>query len=203
VTPLKQVLVVDDDPDLLAVVSLSLTALGGYKIESCNSSEKAVEAARSFAPDLILLDVMMPGLDGFGVLRALREVGETESIPVVFMSAHSDRQQIAEYVTLGSLGVITKPFDPIALPGVLEDFWVLHSRRRMDAHQREFEGLRRSYIRELADKMATMRTAATALAEGGWDRSRVELLAHGTHGSAWCGGSPPARGAHAGTRPPG
>jgi two-component system, OmpR family, response regulator len=179
--PLKRVLVIDDDPDLLAVVSLALTALGGYVVETCDSPFDAVEAARGFGPDLILLDVMMRGLDGFGVLKAMREVTATSGTPVVFVSAHADRKQIAQYESLGCLGVIAKPFDPVALPETLEQLWALHAQLRMEAHQREFEALRQAYIGELAEKMAAMQAAAVALATGGWDRPALESLAHLAH----------------------
>ena len=179
--PLKRVLVIDDDPDLLAVVSLALTALGGYVVETCDSPFDAVAAARGFGPDLILLDVMMRGLDGFGVLKDMGEVAATSGTPVVFISAHADRRQIAQYESLGCLGVIPKPFDPVALSETLEQLWALHAQLRMEAHQREFEALRRAYIGELAEKMAAMQAAAVALATGGWDRPSLETLAHLAH----------------------
>ncbi len=179
--PLKRIFVVDDDPDLLAVVSLALTALGGYVVETCDSPFDAVEAALGFGPDLILLDVMMRGLDGFGVLKAMGEVTATSGTPVVFMSAHADRRQIAQYEKQGCLGVIPKPFDPVALPETLEQLWALHAQLRMEAHQKEFEALRRAYISELAEKMAAMQAAAAILAREGWDRSVVESVAHLAH----------------------
>jgi len=178
--PLKQILVVDDDPDLLAVASLALTALGGYTVETCASSAEAVEVARGFGPDLVLLDVMMPGVDGFGVLGAMREVAVTSHTPVVFMTAKVDRQQVARHEGQ-CLGVIRKPFDPAALPDKLEAFWKLHGRRRVEAHQREFESLRRTYVMELPDKMEAMQAIAAELAAGGWDRARLESLSHLAH----------------------
>jgi two-component system OmpR family response regulator len=178
--PLKQILVVDDDPDLLAVASLALTALGGYTVETCASSAEAVEMARCFGPDLVLLDVMMPGLDGFGVLGAMREVAATSGTPVVFMTAQADRHQTAQHEGR-CLGVIRKPFDPAGLPDKLEEFWKLHGRRRVEAHQREFETLRRTYMGELPDKIAAMHDAAAALAASGWDRAKLETLCHLAH----------------------
>jgi CheY-like chemotaxis protein len=165
----------------LAVVSLALTALGGYAVETCDSPFEAVERARGFGPDLILLDVMMRGLDGFGVLKAMGEVSATSGTPVVFISAHADRRQIAQYERLGCLGVIAKPFDPVALPETLEQLWALHAQLCVEAHQKEFEALRRAYIGELAEKMAAMQAAAEALATEGWDRTVLESLSHLAH----------------------
>ncbi len=186
--PLKQILVIDDDPDVLAVASLALTELGGYTVETCESSAEAIEAVRGFGPDLVLLDVSMPGLDGFGVLSAMRGVPATSSTPVVFITAQAEPQRIAEHEDRGCLGVIQKPFDPVALPDRLEEFWKLHGRRRVETHQREFESLRRTYIGELPDKIAAMQEAAAALAADGWDRTRVLLLSQLAHRMAGSSG---------------
>jgi len=185
--PLKQILVVDDDPDLLAVASLALTALGGYTVETCGAPTEAIEAARGFGPDLVLLDVAMPGLSGFEVLSALRDVPATSGTPVVFMTAQPDPRRLPLDQDRACLGVIRKPFDPAALPDRLEEFWRLHGRRRVEAHQREFESLRRVYAAELPEKIEAMQLAATELATVGWDRDRLEglsQLAHRMAGSA-------------------
>jgi len=179
--PLKQVLVVDDDADLLAVVSLALGALGGYTVETCSLPRAAAETARAFGPDLVLLDVMMPELDGYGVLQALREQPATGQLAVVMMSAQADQRETAYYLSAGCTGVIRKPFDPIGLPARLEEFWEVHCQKRAQSHQVEFELLRRAYIGELAEKMNAMQAAAAQLAAAGWDRSVLESLARLAH----------------------
>jgi two-component system, OmpR family, response regulator len=179
--PLKRVLVVDDDADLLAVVSLALGGLGGLAVETCSCPLAAVEIARECGPDLVLLDLMMPTLDGFSVLRGLRENPSTGSLPVVLMSAQADMRQRSQYEAMGCVGVIRKPFDPVALPARLEELWEAHWDARISAHQAEFEGLRLAYIGELSEKMAAMQAAASQLAAVGWDRSVVESLAHLAH----------------------
>src|SRR5262249_42085899 len=163
-------------PDLLAVASLALSTLGGYTVETCGSSAEAIEAARCFAPDLVLLDVAMPGLDGYQVLSAMRDVPATSGTPVVFMTAHADPRKVPVREDRACLGVIAKPFDPAALPDRLEEFWRLHGRRRVEAHQREFESLRRTYVAEVPEKIAAMQAAASALADAGWDHGRLEVL---------------------------
>jgi CheY-like chemotaxis protein len=184
---LKQILIVDDDPDLLDVVSLALTGLGGYTVQCCGVAEEAVEMALGFEPDLILLDVMMPGLDGYGVLKGMRDTAATRTIPIVFMSAQADRARMAADEALGCLGIIAKPFDPVGLPETLEDFWVLHRQRRVEAHNREFELLRRAYVGELTERLGAMQGAAAALAADGWDKAVLESIskmAHRIAGSA-------------------
>jgi two-component system OmpR family response regulator len=178
---LKHVLVVDDDPDLLAVVSLSLTALGGYAVDTCGTAADALDMVRRGRPDLVMLDNMMPGQNGLAVLSALRAAPDIGTTPVVLMSAQIDHHQIARYESLGFLGVIPKPFDPVALPEVLEELWKVHHRRRVEVHQKEFESLRRAYIDELGAKMDAMKAAAATLATEGWNRSVLESLAHMTH----------------------
>jgi CheY-like chemotaxis protein len=185
---LKRILVVDDDPDLLAVVSLALTALGGFEVLTCASSRDALDTAAREEPDLILLDIMMPGVDGFGVLRALREGEATAGIPIVMMSAAVRPQDTPGYQALGCIGLVAKPFDPSALPGKLEGLWGQHAERRREAHGREFESLRRAYVGELADKLRAMNDAAAALVSGGWDRARLEALFHLVHRMAGSSG---------------
>jgi CheY-like chemotaxis protein len=121
--PLKRILFVEDDPDVQTVVSLSLSGLGGFVVEVCGSAREALQAAPSFGPDLILLDVMMPGTDGIGAFHALREIPETAATPVVFITARARPDEVARYQALGSLGVITKPFDPGSLPKTLLELW--------------------------------------------------------------------------------
>jgi CheY-like chemotaxis protein len=185
---LKRILVVDDDPDLLAVVSLALTALGGFDVLTCASSRDALDMAEREDPDLILLDIMMPDVDGFGVLRSLREGNATAAIPIVMMSAAVRPQDTPGYKSLGCIGLIAKPFDPAALPQKLERLWGAHVERRQEAHRREFERLRRVYLGELAEKLRTMEETAASLVSGGWDRARLEVLYHVVHRMAGSSG---------------
>lgn len=121
--PLARLLVVEDDPDILEIARLSLSVVGGYEVETCTSGARAVAAACRFRPDLILLDVMMPGCDGPQTLRALRAATETAGIPVVFMTARVDAGQVAAFRALGAIDVLFKPFDPMGLPGALRAAW--------------------------------------------------------------------------------
>jgi len=120
---LRRILVVEDDPDIQTVAELALSAIGGFTVEVCGSGREALDKAPAFQPDLILLDVMMPGMDGPTTLLALRELAETSRTPVVFMTARAQPREVARYRELGSLDVITKPFEPGDLAAALRRIW--------------------------------------------------------------------------------
>lgn len=184
---LSRILLVDDDPDIRDVATLALRT-SGYSVEPCASAREALDRAPTFRPDLILLDVWMPGTDGLGALAALREMEATAATPVVFMTG-VQMDEIDRYRELGScLGVIAKPFDPTALPARLEALWGRRHGRRAEIHLEEFETLRRLYLGKLPETIAEMRAAAALLAEEGWDRSTLESLRHLVHRMAGSSG---------------
>ena len=120
---LNRILYVEDEPDIQTVARLSLETLGGFTLEVCSSGEEALARAPLFRPELILLDVMMPGMDGPTTLKRLREIPEVAGVPVVFMTAKAQPQEIQHFKDLGALGVITKPFDPMTLPSDVRALW--------------------------------------------------------------------------------
>ena len=125
-TMLKRVLFVEDDPDIQTVARMALEAVGGFKVLGCSSGAEALERVEAFAPDLILLDVMMPGMDGMETLRALRllpRIGGIAAVPVVFMTASAQAQDVSEYRAAGAVDVIAKPFDPMTLPATVRSIW--------------------------------------------------------------------------------
>ena len=121
--PLTRILLVDDEPDIRSIACLSLEAVGGYNIESCSNGDEAIEIARQFTPELILMDVMMPGKDGPAVLSDLRQIESLKKIPIVFMTARVQNQEVKEYMSVGAAGVIIKPFDPMNLPHQIGEIW--------------------------------------------------------------------------------
>jgi|TARA_Y100000031_G_scaffold62776_1_gene70636 CheY-like chemotaxis protein len=120
---LNRILHVDDEPDIREVAKLALEGVGGFTVEACASGEEACEVAPRFKPDLILLDVMMPIMDGPSTLRALRDDDETAQIPIVFMTAKVQKLEIAEFKKLGAIDVIEKPFDPMTLSDQVKAIW--------------------------------------------------------------------------------
>jgi len=112
---LNKVLYVEDDPDIRAIAELALQDVGGFNAALCSSGQQALRVAPEFGPDLILLDVMMPEMDGPETMRRLRVLDATRSTPVIFMTARIQSSEIEEYLALGAIGVIPKPFDPMTL----------------------------------------------------------------------------------------
>lgn len=129
---LGRILLVEDDPDIQAVAQLALVAVGGFQVRICGSGQEALASGPDFGPDLILLDVMMPEMDGPATLSALRRLPQTSATPVIFMTAKAQRHEIAAYQSLGAIGVITKPFDPMTLSSTLVQIWKAHHERRAD-----------------------------------------------------------------------
>ncbi|MFO1390330.1 response regulator [Cellvibrio sp.] len=120
---LDKILYVEDDPDIQAIAVMVLDAISGFTLLACSSGAEAVSKAVAFNPDLILLDVMMPGMDGPETLQALRKLPEFTHTPVVFMTAKVQPQEVQDYLALGAVGVIAKPFDPMTLADQLREIW--------------------------------------------------------------------------------
>ncbi|HSN97695.1 MAG TPA: response regulator [Candidatus Nanopelagicales bacterium] len=109
------VLLVDDDADIRTIGSLALGDVGGWRTLLASSGQEAIELAVVERPDVVLLDVMMPEMDGPSVLVALQGRAETSAIPVIFMTAKAQKHELSRFRSLGATGVITKPFDPMQL----------------------------------------------------------------------------------------
>jgi CheY-like chemotaxis protein len=120
---LERILYIDDDEDLLEIVKLALEETGGYSVTACANGEQGVRLAAEWQPDLIMLDVMMPVIDGPATLKRLKQSSITEHIPVVFMTARSSASQAAGYRSMGAAGTIAKPFDPFGLAEQVAGLW--------------------------------------------------------------------------------
>jgi len=120
---LQKILLVEDDPDIRTVVKASLEMIGKFQVCACGSGAEAFAALPKFGPQLALLDVMMPDMDGPGVLARLRALPETAGIPVIFLTAKTATSEIQRLRTLGAAGVLTKPFDPMTLHQQVKEIW--------------------------------------------------------------------------------
>jgi CheY-like chemotaxis protein len=120
---LKKILHVEDEPDIREIALLALETVGGFSVESCGSGDEALEKAPGFMPDLFLMDIMMPGMDGPATLVELRKMPEFADTPVIFMTAKAQAQEVVRFKELGAIDVITKPFDPITLSDQIRKIW--------------------------------------------------------------------------------
>ena len=120
---LHRILYVEDDADIRKIVSMSLEMVGDYTVASCGSCAEALQAVDDFDPELLLLDVMMPDVDGPATLRELRKRKSAADAPAVFITAKVQSADMAQYRRLGVFDVIVKPFDAMALPDRIGQIW--------------------------------------------------------------------------------
>ncbi len=120
---LTRIMYAEDEPDIQAVAKLALEMVGGFKVQICANGHEALAMVREFMPDLILLDVMMPGMDGPTTLERLRADPATAGIPVIFLTAKVQPAEVVHYQSLGALNVIAKPFDPMTLAAQVRQIW--------------------------------------------------------------------------------
>jgi CheY-like chemotaxis protein len=111
----RHVLIIDDDPDIRDLVQMSLESVEGWRVSLAVSGEEGTIVARESQPDVILLDVMMPGMDGPTTFKALRDQDSTRDIPVVLLTANPQADERYQ-ATLELSGLIAKPFNPFTLP---------------------------------------------------------------------------------------
>ncbi len=114
---------IEDEPDIRSITELALKELGGYQLDVCASGPEALDRTPDFNPDLIILDVMMPGMDGIETYRRLRAIPKLADTPIVFMTAKAMKHETDRYRALGAVDVIPKPFDPITLPDRVREIW--------------------------------------------------------------------------------
>ena len=123
---MKRILLVEDDPDIQLVTSLALGSFGRFAVKVCGSAREALERAPAFKPDVILLDVVMPGVDGMQALRAFRRLPAFANVPIIFMTARVQPHEVGRYRDAGSAAVIAKPFDPTMLADTVRAIWNRH-----------------------------------------------------------------------------
>ena len=191
---LRRILLVEDDPDIQEVTTVLLSHIEDFEVRACGTAAEALQIAQDFDPDLILLDVMMPGLDGQGAFAAFRQMPVTAVTPVIFMTARVQPREILEYRHLGSLGVIPKPFDPNTLAETIRGMWDRHQKARLNEARREdLAALRLQYAAELPERLRAIEVASGSLRDNGWDHRVAASLydmAHRLAGSAAIYGFP-------------
>jgi CheY-like chemotaxis protein len=173
-----RVLHVDDEPDIREVVEISLGLDPVFAVRSCASGGDALAATVDWSPDLILLDVMMPDMDGPMTLTRLREQPQTAAVPIVFMTARAQSSELDRFLSLGAAGVIAKPFDPMTLAALV--------RRYAPAAESRISALRNTFllrVREDAKALARLR-AAIGDCDASATLRQIEEIAHGLSGTA-------------------
>jgi CheY-like chemotaxis protein len=113
----RSVLIIDDEEDVRAVAALCLETVAGWEVAMASSGAQGVARAESLQPEAILLDVMMPGMDGRATFAALQKNPRTAAIPVVLLTAKTESSERQQLAAMGVAGVLSKPFDPLKLPG--------------------------------------------------------------------------------------
>ena len=121
--PLSKVCYVEDDEDIQRIVRLSLEKVGRMTVEVVSDPNAAIGVMKAFQPDLVLLDWMMPGMDGPTLFRAMKEDPQTRVLPVVFITAKANQAELDELTAMGAAGAISKPFSPKDLPDQLRAIW--------------------------------------------------------------------------------
>ncbi|MBB1438857.1 response regulator [Shewanella sp. SG41-4] len=120
---LDKILHVEDDESIRIIVEMALVDICGFTLLACDGGQEAISQVEAFTPDLILLDAMMPGMDGIQTLNEIRKKPNCLNIPVVFMTARIQESEKQEYLDVGAVAVIEKPFDAMSLGDRLESIY--------------------------------------------------------------------------------
>lgn len=123
---LDKILHVEDDESIRVIVEMALVDISGFTLVACEGGHEAISQIAHFTPDLILLDAMMPGMDGLQTLTEIRKMPHCHKIPVVFMTARIQQAEKQEYLDAGAVAVIEKPFDAMSLGDKLESIYQAH-----------------------------------------------------------------------------
>jgi CheY-like chemotaxis protein len=160
---IESVLYVDDDPDICEVVKTTLCLIAGLDVHTAGSGERAIDLAYELHPDLVLMDVMMPGLDGPSTLKRMREHALLADIPVVFLTAKVLPAEVAHFLQLGAIGVIGKPFDPLKLCDELFALW-------------QHSGVEREKIKGTDCERSRVKAEVSSLADSFLERTRSDVV---------------------------
>jgi two-component system OmpR family response regulator len=171
-----RILHVDDEPDIREIVDMSLGLNAEFEVRACACGADAVKIAAEWSPFLILLDVMMPGMDGPATLVQLRKNPRTADIPVLFMTARAQAREVEQFVALGAQGVISKPFDPMTLAFLV----------RSHLQAIRLETLRAVFVRRAKGDAALLASCRSKLGREASPTtvSRIREIAHGLAGAA-------------------
>ena len=120
---LNHIAYIDDDSDILSIAEIALATVGRFRTSLIHGPQAALDHLVRADPDLVLLDVMMPGTDGPTLLQEIIRHPSLFKVPVVFMTARVQPKEVSHYLAMGAIGVIPKPFDPMTLAGEVREIW--------------------------------------------------------------------------------
>jgi CheY-like chemotaxis protein/HPt (histidine-containing phosphotransfer) domain-containing protein len=175
-----RILHADDESDIREVVQIALGFDPDFVTQSCGSGQEALAVALDWRPDIILLDVMMPRMDGPATLLRLRENRRTATIPVVFMTARAQTRELDRFRALGAVGVIPKPFDPMTLAASLRSFVPLSDN--------PFDELRGAFLQRVRKDANALTSLRFALDNSNSATAALSGIKHIAHSLAGAGG---------------
>lgn len=120
---LKKILYIEDDEDIAQITVMTLEEFGKFEVQHCISGINALQKLPKFLPQLVLMDMMIPGMDGLETLSRMKEIEVIKNIPVIFMTAKMQAKEQQSYLDAGAIGVIAKPFDPEKLCDIINQMW--------------------------------------------------------------------------------
>lgn len=126
---LRRIMHIEDDPSIQDVARVALEIVGKFEVCTCSSGQEALLRFAGFDPQLVLLDVMMPGMDGPTTLKQLQQQFDLSKVPVVFMTAKVQASEVESYTALGARDLVVKPFDPMTLSSQIRQIWLDHQSR--------------------------------------------------------------------------
>jgi CheY-like chemotaxis protein len=159
---MHSVLYVDDDPDICEVVQAALCLMAGLEVHIAGSGKQAIALAQTLKPDLILMDAMMPGLDGPSTMERIRGNALLADIPVIFLTGKVFPAEVAHFLELGALGVIGKPFDPLTLGRDVFALWKIGDTARQ--------------ISNHSSTMLEVESEVSSLSDSFLQRTRTDIL---------------------------
>ncbi len=120
---LQRILLADDEPDILEISRIALETVGGYEVTVCESGSEFLRLLAGFDPDLVIIDALMPDMNGLEVLAAMRATAGFEDTPAVFLTGLVLERDLRDLRASGAVDIVTKPFDPMKLPQRIQDIW--------------------------------------------------------------------------------
>jgi CheY-like chemotaxis protein/HPt (histidine-containing phosphotransfer) domain-containing protein len=186
--PLRRILLVEDEPDIQAIAKVALETLGGFAVDLASSGQQAIDRARESSPDLVLMDVMMPRMDGPTTLARLKELDGLKEVPVVFVTAKVQPPEVEHLRSIGAAAVIPKPFDPMTLAATLRSIWE-GIPQGGGSRSAVLDELRRSYALLLPERMRKVEEECERFLAGPWDEGACASAHRAAHNIAGSSGT--------------